>query len=77
LKSSGWTAVLVALMSFAMGPAVAPAAAQSRQDIDWCVNAAHGFSPDQQVSGCTAAIQSGKWSGQGLAWAFNDRGFAH
>ena len=32
-------------------------------------NATHEFSPDQQVSGCTVAIQSGRWSGQGLAWA--------
>jgi lipoprotein NlpI len=47
------------------------------RDIDWCVNAAHGFSPDQQISGCTVAIQSRRWSGQGLAWAFNDRGFAY
>src|SRR5207302_1707573 len=31
----------------------------------------------QQISGCTVAIQSGRWSGQGLAWAFNDRGFAY
>jgi len=54
-----------------------PAAAQSQQHIDWCVNANHGFSYDQQISGCTAAIASGKWSGQGLAWAYNNRSFAN
>lgn len=26
-----------------------------------------------QISRCTAAIRSGKWSGKGLAWAYNNR----
>jgi lipoprotein NlpI len=43
----------------------------------WCVNKGNAFSPDQQISGCTAAIQSGRWSGQDLAWAFNNRGLAY
>jgi lipoprotein NlpI len=77
LKSSRWTAVLFALVALVLGPAAPPAAAQSQQQIDWCINAAHGFSPDQQISGCTAAIQSRRWGGHGLAWAFNDRGFAY
>ena len=43
----------------------------------WCVNKGNAFSPDQQISGCTAAIESGRWSGQELAWAFNNRGLAY
>jgi DNA-binding CsgD family transcriptional regulator len=27
-------------------------------------------SPDRQIRGCTAAITSGRWQGNGLAWAF-------
>ncbi len=70
-------APLFGLVVFILSPTVSPATAQSQPQIDSCINAAHGFSPDQQISGCTAAIESGKWSGQGLAWALNDRGFAY
>ncbi len=35
-------------------------------DIDW----------DQQIAGCTQAISSGKYSGKGLIWAYNNRGNA-
>jgi hypothetical protein len=37
------------------------------------VNKGNSFSPDLRINGCTAAIQSGKWSGKNLAWAFNNR----
>ncbi len=50
-----------------------PAAAQLQQQIDLC--AAMGNA--HQIGGCTAAIQSGKWSGKNLAWAFNNRGAAY
>jgi tetratricopeptide (TPR) repeat protein len=76
-KISRRMAVLYGVVVPILSLAVSPATAQSQQQIDWCINAAHGFSPDQQISGCTAAIQSGKWSGRGLAWAFNNRGFAY
>src|ERR1043166_1245045 len=66
-----------ALEAFALGPAVSPATAQSQQQIDWCINATHEFSPDQQVSGCTVAIQSGRWSGKDLVRVFQDRGLAY
>jgi len=71
------TTVIFAFVAFAAASMGSPAAAQSQQQIDWCINAAHMFSPDQQIDGCTAAIQSHKWSGKGLAWAFNNRGFAY
>src|SRR6478752_3135348 len=31
----------------------------------------------QQIDGCTAAIESGGWSGAKLAWAFNNRAIAY
>jgi len=37
------------------------------------VDKGNTFSPDLRISGCTAAIQSGRWSGKDLAWAFNNR----
>jgi tetratricopeptide (TPR) repeat protein len=74
-------AVIVGAVLAAVGliAAADPALAEppTQQQIDWCINADHKSSADQQIAGCTAAIQSGKWSGKGLAWAFNDRGFAY
>ena len=53
-----------------------PAAAQQSQDVTACVNKEKA-SPDIQIGGCTAAIQSGQWKSEGLAWAFNNRGDAY
>jgi hypothetical protein len=30
-----------------------------------------------RISGCTAAIEPGKWSGKDLAWAYDGRGAAY
>src|SRR5262245_25061152 len=49
----------------------------SQQQQDWCTNKGGTVSMDLQVSGCTAAIQSGRWSGKNLAWAFINRGNAY
>jgi len=80
MKRRQFIAVLgatVSLDAFALGAAVSPATAQTQQQIDWCINATHEYSLDQQVSGCTVAIQSGRWRGKGLVWAFQDRGLAY
>ena len=45
--------------------------------IAWCDNKSNALSPDQQINGCTTAIQSGRRSGQDLAWAFTTRGNAY
>src|SRR6185295_11781895 len=68
---------VVSLDAFALSAAVSPATAQSQQQIDWCINTTREFPPDQQVSGCTVAIQSGRWSGKDLVWAFQDRARAY
>jgi tetratricopeptide (TPR) repeat protein len=54
----------------------APAAAQTQQQIDWCLNQGSPFPPDLQIGGCTASIQSGRWSGKALAWVYVSRGHA-
>jgi tetratricopeptide (TPR) repeat protein len=53
-----------------------PAAAQQSQDVTACINEAKA-SPDIQIGGCTTAIQSGRWKGKDLAWAFSNRGVAY
>ncbi len=47
--------------------------AQTNQQLDWC-NGDRGATPDQQISGCNAVIQSGRRTGQDLAFAYNRRG---
>jgi tetratricopeptide (TPR) repeat protein len=61
----------VFLRSAAAGPV-------SPQQLDWCKNMSEGiYSPDLRILGCTAAIQSGQWSGKNLAWAYTDRCFGY
>ena len=55
----------------------ASAGAVSPQQLDWCKNMSDAYSPDLRIQGCTAAIQSGQWSGKNLAWAFIDRCFGY
>ena len=54
----------------------APAWSQTQQQIDWCVNTGNAYPPDLRIVGCTAAIESGQWSGGGIIWAFMNRGLA-
>jgi tetratricopeptide (TPR) repeat protein len=53
----------------------APAGVQTQQEMSWCSEA----TPDLnlQVKGCTAVIQSGRWSEKYVAFAYNDRGNAY
>jgi tetratricopeptide (TPR) repeat protein len=56
--------------------AAAPVAAQTQQQSNWC-GGRDGATPDLQISGCTAVIQSGKYVGTKLASAFISRGVAY
>ncbi len=49
-----------------------PAAAQTQQQIDQCMNTDSSSSPELQIAACTAVIQSGR-SGKDLALAYNNR----
>jgi tetratricopeptide (TPR) repeat protein len=53
-----------------------PASAQTPQELNWC-NGKDGATPDRQIGGCTALIESGKLTGKNLAFAFNNRGNAY
>jgi tetratricopeptide (TPR) repeat protein len=52
-------------------------AAQTQQQIDWCVNSESLFSYDLQIGGCTAVIQSGQGSTLYLPLAFHSRAYAY
>jgi hypothetical protein len=55
----------------------APAAnAQNQTEIERCASN-DSVTPDLQISGCTAVIQSNTFAGKDLAFAFNNRGLAH
>jgi tetratricopeptide (TPR) repeat protein len=54
-----------------------PGIAQSQQPADRCAENDQAVSRDQQIEACTAAIESGRWRGAGLAWAYNNRSFAY
>ena len=66
-----------AAMTLATALPVAPASAYSQRDTDACVNKTNTFSKDEQISGCTEAIRSGRWSGKNLAWAYGNRCIAY
>jgi tetratricopeptide (TPR) repeat protein/WD40 repeat protein len=52
------------------------AIAEPQEQADFCVNANNKFSLEQQVNGCTEAIESGRWIGRSVAWAYANRGAA-
>jgi tetratricopeptide (TPR) repeat protein len=56
--------------------AATPAGAQSHQHVRWC-NGLDGATPDQQISGCTGMIQSGKSDRKNLAIAYANRAAAY
>jgi tetratricopeptide (TPR) repeat protein len=49
----------------------------TEQQTQWCENKGNQYSADLMVGGCTAVIQSGRWTGRDLAWAFYNRGNAN
>lgn len=53
------------------------AGAEQSENWTWCINENDLFSPDLQIGGCTAIIQSGRESRRNLAIAFGNRGMAH
>ncbi len=60
------------LIGLALALAAAlPAWAQTQQQIDWCY--APTATDDQTIAGCTAMIQSGRYTGTGLSHAYNNR----
>lgn len=57
--------------------AAAPAHALTEEQIQWCENKGKQYPPDLEIGGCTAVIESGRWSGVNLSWAYFNRGNGH
>jgi len=74
---SGFCAHAGATMLAMAALLISQAVAQTRQQIDWCVNKGNVFSPDQQINGCTAAIQSGRGMEHGASGGYTSRGVAY
>lgn len=64
----------IALAVATLGLAVSLGRAASADMMDDCAQLAQ---PELTVSGCTAVIDDGRWSGIDLAWAYNNRGAAY
>jgi carboxyl-terminal processing protease len=62
------TAVVISTMPLV----VLSAFSQTNEQIKWCESKGD-ISPDLRINGCTAVIQSGRWSDTGLAEPFNNR----
>src|SRR5262245_22987522 len=66
--------ILITIMALS----VRPLFAQTQQQIDLCANkSGNSSSRDSQITACTAIIQSGRWTGKDLAWAFTRRATAY
>src|ERR1700747_1083569 len=50
--------------------------AQTQQQSDWCAGK-NGATDEQKIGGCTALIQSKRYAGKDLAFAFNNRVLAY
>jgi tetratricopeptide (TPR) repeat protein len=75
LKPAGLAAVAATIACAVV--AAPPARAQSQEQIDWCVNTGNAYPPDRRVAGCTAVIDSGRWSGGAIVPALMNRGLAY
>jgi tetratricopeptide (TPR) repeat protein len=64
------------LIGLALAFIALPAWAQTQQQYFWCNN--HTFTDDQRIAGCTAIIQSGRYTGtHTLAAAYSHRAWAY
>jgi lipoprotein NlpI len=68
---------LVGALLLSIAASTRPGMAQSQQQADRCAENTQAVPLDQQIEACTAAIESGRWRGAGLAWAYNNRSFAY
>ena len=68
-------AIVLVLSGGELAP-VSSAGAQSAKQIGWCNGDDHA-TPELMISGCTALIQSKKYSGRNLAVAYTNRGSAY
>lgn len=74
MAGTGWRMLFGAAAILCAPPLIAPAAAQFQAQVSWCGNKGNNVSPNLQIQGCTAVIESGRMSGKPLAWAYANRG---
>src|SRR5712692_2691261 len=67
---------LAAFITIAVA-STSPAVAQTQRQLGWCLHKDETFAPRLRIDGCTAAIQSNRFSGQDLYTAFYNRGIAY
>jgi tetratricopeptide (TPR) repeat protein len=70
------SALLLIMTTLMLAGLSLSAFAQTQEQIDWC-QGKNNATPDLQIGGCTAVIQSGRFDGKGLATAFKNRCWAH
>ncbi|MEM7210589.1 MAG: tetratricopeptide repeat protein [Pseudomonadota bacterium] len=70
-----FVAMVAGVTYAALGRAEAPATTEPPSEAEQLVLKCQRA--DTGVEGCTAAIQSGYWQGDALAWAYTNRGLAH
>jgi tetratricopeptide (TPR) repeat protein len=68
---------LVIMLSVLTAVWMRSAIAQSLPQADRCADEGQAVSLDQKIDACTAAIESGRWRGAGLAWAYSNRSLAY
>jgi tetratricopeptide (TPR) repeat protein len=79
MKGYGWRALagIVMLSTTVLGPAFMAAPALAQVLKDWKCTGDTDIPWAEQVIGCSNAINSGKFTGEQLAAAFNNRGGAY
>jgi lipoprotein NlpI len=70
-----WVKARLLRSVFALAAMVIAGGTAAAEQLDCTGNADIAW--DTQIAGCTAAIQSGRWQGKDLAWAFNNRANAY
>jgi tetratricopeptide (TPR) repeat protein len=65
------------LVCFAVALAATPARAQIPPEVRWCFNPDNEFSPELQIKGCTALLQSGRGTAEVRGQTFALRGIAY
>ena len=73
MRLTPWFAASAVCLTFVS--AVVPARAETKQEYDWCY--APEATDDQTIQGCTAMIESGKYTGVKLSDAYDNRGVGY
>jgi tetratricopeptide (TPR) repeat protein len=73
----GWALCLAGALIAVFALPISAAKPQTDQQFDSCRNSGGLLPRDQQITGCTAIIQSRRSSARDLLWALHNRGYAY